>query len=112
MARSLKIRTAVALLFFAALSFAALAQPPAPNTTEWESEALKLRLFYPSDLVKADTGQVMRDGHLTLAGVSGATVPKLVEATHCLRPALVLQLPQSGPPQTTKAQPTAEGDTQ
>src|SRR5271154_5328828 len=92
---------AVAVFFFATvLSFAALAQPPAPNTTEWESEALKLRLFYPSDLVKADTGQVMRDGHLTLAGVSGATVPKLVEATHCLRPALVLQLRQSGPPQT------------
>src|ERR1700678_705899 len=112
MAQSLNLRVAISLLFVAVSSLSALAQPPAPNTTEWESEALKLRLFYPSDLVKTDTDQVMRDDRLTLAGVTGATSPKLVEGTHCLRPALVLQLPQSNSPQTTKTQPTAEGDTQ
>jgi hypothetical protein len=94
------------------LSLSAAAQPPAPNTTEWENEALKLRLFYPSDLVKADTDQVMHDGRLTFAGVSGATDQKLLEATRCLRPALLLQLPHSGPPQTSKAQPTPDGGTQ
>lgn len=102
----------MAVLFAAVLSLSAPAQTPAPNTTEWESEALKLRLFYPSDLVKADTEQVMHDDHLTLAGVSGATDPKLAGAARCLRPALVLQLPHSGPPQTAKTQPTPDGHTQ
>jgi hypothetical protein len=111
MARSLRIRTVVALLFVTAVSLPVLAQPPAPNTTEWENESLKLRLFYPSDLMKSDTEQVMHDGQLTLAGVSGATGQKLTEATHCLRPVLVLQLPHSNSPQTTKTQPTAEGET-
>jgi len=84
---------------------------PAPNTTEWESEALSLRLFYPSDLVKADPAKVMHDGHLTLLGVSGASDPKFAEATRCLRPTLLLELPQPGPTQTS-TQPTAEGGMQ
>jgi hypothetical protein len=112
MTLSSKTHTVMAVLFAAVLSLSAPAQIPAPNTTEWESEALKLRLFYPSDLVKADTEQVMRDDHLTLAGVSGATDPKLAGAARCLRPALVLQLPHSGPPQTAKTQRTPDGDTQ
>src|SRR6266851_1372815 len=109
---SLKTHTVVAFLFAAVLSLSAKAQMPAPNTTEWENEALKLRLFYPSDLVKADTEQVMRDGRLTFAGVSGATDQRLADAARCLRPALLLQLPHSGPPQTTKTQPTPDGGTQ
>jgi hypothetical protein len=109
---SLKTHTAIAFLFAAVLSLSTTAQTPAPNTTEWENEALKLRLFYPSDLVKGDTEPLMRDGHLNLAGVSGATDQKLAEATRCLRPALLLQLPHSGPPQTTKTQPTPDGGTQ
>jgi len=109
---SLKTHTVVTFLFAAVLSLSAKAQMPAPNTTEWENEALKLRLFYPSDLVKADTEQVMRDGRLTFAGVSGATDQRLADAARCLRPALLLQLPHSGPPQTTKTQPTPDGGTQ
>jgi hypothetical protein len=113
MTLSLKTHTVMAFLFaVVVLSLSAAAQPPAPNTTEWENEALKLRLFYPSDLVKEDTEPLMRDGHLNLAGVSGATDQKLAEATRCLRPALLLQLPHSGPPQATKTQPTPDGDTQ
>jgi hypothetical protein len=102
----------ITFLFSAVLSLTAAAQAPAPNTTEWENETLKLRLFYPSHLVKADTEQVMHDDHLTLAGVSGATYPKLAGAARCLRPSIVLQLPHSGPPQTAKTQPTPDGDTQ
>jgi hypothetical protein len=102
------IRTLVASCFLAA-SLAATAQAPAPGTTEWESEALKLRLFYPSDLVKADPEKVLHDGHLTLFNVDN---PKLAAETHCLRPALLLELPQSGPAQTTATQPTADGGTQ
>jgi hypothetical protein len=112
MTLSLKTRTAIAFLFAVVLSLSATAQTPAPNTTEWESEALKLRLFYPSDLVKGDAAEIMRDGHLTLFGISGTTDPKLAEATRCLRPALLLELPQSGASQTTKAQPAADGGTQ
>jgi len=107
-----RTRSAVAFVFAAVLSLTAAAQPPAPNTTEWESEALKLRLFYPSDLVKADTEQVMQNGRLTLAGVSGATDQKLAGAARCLRPALVLQLPHSSSQETAKTQPTAEGEAQ
>jgi hypothetical protein len=112
MTLSLKTRVATAFCFSAVLSLFATAQTPAPNTTEWESEALKLRLFYPSDLVKGDAAEVMRDGHFTLFGISGATDPKLAEATRCLRPAVLLELPQSGAPQTTKAQPAADSSTQ
>jgi hypothetical protein len=97
-----------ASLFPLMLSLAASAQAPGPNQTEWENEALKLRLFYPSDLVKADTAQVMHDGHFTLFGISGTADPKLAEATRCLRPELLLQLPQSGPSQTTTTQPTPD----
>ena len=99
----LKTHTAIAFLFAAVLSFSTTAQTPAPNTTEWENEALKLRLFYPSDLVKGDTTQVISDGHLTLFGISGASDPKLAEATHCLRPVLLLEQPPSG---TTTQTPT------
>jgi hypothetical protein len=93
---SFKTRTAIAIFFAAVISLSARAQAPAPNTTEWEDESLKLRLFYPSDLVKADTEQVMHDGQLTLFGVSGVADSKLAGATHCLRPALLLNLPASG----------------
>jgi hypothetical protein len=109
MASSLRIRTWVTVLFVGVLSLAAAAQPPGPGTTEWENEALKLRLFYPSDLVKADTEQVIHDGHLTLFGISGASNPKLAEATNCLRPLLLLELPHSAAPMTSKTQPTADG---
>jgi hypothetical protein len=95
MTLSRKTRVATAFCFSAVLSLFATAQTPAPNTTEWESEALKLRLFYPSDLMKADTEQVMQDGHLTLFGISGASDPKLAEATDCLRPILLLKHFQS-----------------
>ena len=47
-------RTLVATFVLTALSLTASAQTPASNTTGWESEAFKLRLFYPSDLVKGD----------------------------------------------------------
>src|SRR3984957_15156221 len=93
------------------LSFTAAAQTPAPNTTEWENEALNLRLFYPSDLVKADAAQVMHDGNVTLFGISGASDPKLAEATHCLRPILLLELPQSPPKLNGKVEPAVEGAT-
>src|SRR5882757_201866 len=102
MVLSPRTRNVIAVLFAAGLLLSASAQMPAPNTTEWENEALKLRLFYPSDLVKEDTEPLMRDGHLNLVGVSGATDQKLAEATRCLRPALLLQL------QTTKTQPTPD----
>jgi hypothetical protein len=108
----LRTRTVVVVLFVAALSFSAKAQAPAPDTTEWENEALKLRLFYPSDLVKGDASQVMQDGHLSLFGISGAADPKLAETTRCLRPLLLLELPKATAPQTTSAQPSADGDKQ
>ena len=111
MTLSLRTRTVAAFFFVWALSLSATAQTPAPNTTEWENEALKLRLFYPSDLVKADTEQVIHDGRLTLFGISGASNPKLAEATNCLRPLLLLELPHSSAPTTTKTQPTADGGT-
>jgi hypothetical protein len=103
-----KTRTMAVCAVAAFLCIAAKAQTPAPNTTEWENEALSLRLFYPSDLVKADPAQLMHDGHLVLFGVSD---PKLAEATRCLRPQLYLELPQSGPAQTTTTKPTPNGDT-
>src|ERR1700728_4592842 len=95
----LRIRTVVAVFFLAvlfpaALSLSANGQPPAPNTTEWENEALKLRLFYPSDLIKSDTAQLMQDGHLKLFGIAGSSDPKLAGATRCLRPLLLLELPR------------------
>src|SRR5258708_27684521 len=96
MTLSVGTRKVIALFFVVLLiSLSASAQAPAPNTTEWENEALKLRLFYPSDLMKADTDQVMRDGHFTLFGISGASDPKLAEATNCLRPILLLKHLQS-----------------
>jgi hypothetical protein len=88
-----RTHTVVALLVVIAVCFSVKAQVPTPNNTEWESEALKLRLFYPSDLVKADTEQVMHGGQSTLSGVSGSADPKLMEMTRCLRPLLVLNLP-------------------
>jgi|HubBroStandDraft_6_1064221.scaffolds.fasta_scaffold151134_2 hypothetical protein len=99
---SVRTPTVTALFFATVLSLSVSAQTSAPNTTEWENEALKLRLFYPSDLVKGDATQVMSDGHLTFFGISGASDPKFAEATHCLRPVLLLELPPSGTtPQST-----------
>ena len=95
MTLSVGTRKVIALFFVVLLSLSAAAQTPAPSTTEWENEALKLRLFYPSDLVKGDATQAMSDGHLTLFGLSGASDSKLVEATRCLRPVLLLELPPS-----------------
>jgi hypothetical protein len=99
----------IVALFAITLSLAAKAQAPGLNQTEWENEGLNLRLFYPSDLVKSDAAQVMHDGNLTLFGTSD---PKLTQTTHCLHPILLLELPQSGPAQTTKTQPTPDGGTQ
>jgi hypothetical protein len=96
MTLSVGTRKVIALFFVALLSLSTTAQTPAPNTTEWENESLKLRLFYPSDLVKGDATQVMSDGRLTLFGISGASDPKLAEATRCLRPVLLLEQPPSG----------------
>lgn len=110
MTLSFRTRAVFAFLFVAALSFAAKAQPPAPNTTEWENESLKLRLFYPSDLTKGDTDQILRDGHLAFPGVSGATDPKLAGGTRCLHPALFLQLPRAAEAQTTASILLAELD--
>jgi hypothetical protein len=98
-------------LFALTLSLVAKAQAPGPNQTEWENEALNLRLFYPSDLVKADAAQVMHDGNVTLFGISGASDPKLAEATHCLRPILLLELPQSPSKLNVKVEPGVEGAT-
>ncbi len=92
------------------LPLAAKAQAPRPDQTEWESEPMKLRLFYPNDLVKADTAQAMQNGNLTLFGVAGASDPALAQATHCLRPILLLNTPQK--PQSTNTQPTPDGGTQ
>jgi hypothetical protein len=105
-----RTRTAIGCLFAVALSLSAAAQTPSPNTTEWENEALKLRLFYPSDLVKADTEQILHDGHLALPGVSGSTDPKLDAGTRCLRPELLLQLPHTAESQTTASLLLAELD--
>ena len=88
----------------------AAAQEPAPNTTEWENETLKLRLFYPSDMLKGDPSEVMREGQINLPGLTGIGDAKSAEAVRCLRPALVLQLPHSSPIQ--KAQPAEDGATQ
>jgi len=105
---SASIVTLPAALLATLVSFTAMAQAPAPNTTEWESEALKLRLFYPSDLVKGDTEDAIRDGRLTLPGVAGATDPKLVDAANCLRPVLLLRHPPGGPAKE-QVEPTADG---
>jgi hypothetical protein len=103
-------RTIITAFLVAGFSFAA-AQTPAPDTTAWENEGLSLRLFYPSELVKADAAEVMHDGNLTFFGVSGSSDPKLAEATRCLRPTLFLELPHTGPAQTTTTQPTVDGGT-
>jgi hypothetical protein len=114
MSQTSRLISGSALVLFAAtllftLPLTAIAQAPGPNQTEWENESLKLRLFYPSDLVKADPAQVMHDGHFTLLGISSTADPKLAEATRCLRPELLLQLPQSGPAQAATTQPTPDG---
>jgi hypothetical protein len=112
MTRTLGPRILAAAILTLGLNLAALAQAPGPNQTEWENESpYNLRLFYPSDLVKSDAAQVMRDGHLTLFGISGAADPKLAEATHCLRPILLLNQPPSPDVQTRKTQPTSDGGT-
>jgi hypothetical protein len=91
----LRTRTVAAVLCLATLSLSARAQVPAPDTTEWENEALKLRLFYPSELEKSDTSQVL-NGHSSPFNSSGATDPKLAEEMNCLRAILYLNLPPSG----------------
>jgi hypothetical protein len=111
MTPSCTYRILTASLFALTLSLVAKAQAPGPNQTEWENEALNLRLFYPSDLVKADAAQVMHDGNVTLFGISGASDPKLAEATHCLRPVLLLELPQSPSKLNVKVEPGVEGAT-
>ncbi|MDQ2834975.1 MAG: hypothetical protein M3Y50_14795 [Acidobacteriota bacterium] len=100
-----------ALFFIAASALTAAAQPPAPGTTEWESEPLSLRLFYPSDLAKSDATEIIQHGQFNLFGISGAADPTLAEATRCLRPMLLLELPHTGPAQTTTSQPTPDGGT-
>ena len=53
----------------------------------------------------------MHDGHLSLFGISGASDPKLAEATYCLRPVLLLELPQSPSRLNAKVEPGADGGT-
>lgn len=79
------------------------------GTTAWEDESLKLRLNYPSDLVKADPSAAMQDGHLTLLGISGDADPKLAAATRCLRPILLLKLPGPSDSMPVSSQPTSDG---
>lgn len=110
MDRVAKTRIAAALVVALCVALSARAQEPAPDTVGWENELLKLRLFYPSDLVKGDPSDMLQDGRLNLFDASKITDPKLVESIHCLHPVLLLQLPHSGP--TQKAQPTEDGATQ
>jgi len=107
-----RIRAVAGFLFVLMLSLICKGQVPQPNTTEWENEALKLRLFYPSDLVKGDVDQVMRESRLDLAGVSGVTDSKLAEEAHCLRPVLLLKLPELRPAAVQQAEPTSDGGAQ
>ena len=101
-----------AAIFAIALAVTAAAQAPGPNQTEWENETpYNLRLFYPNDLKQADAAQVMSDGHLALFGISGASDPKLAEATRCLRPILLLTHPASPDAQTKKTEPNPDGGT-
>ncbi len=53
---------------------------------------------------------MLQDGRLNLFGASAITDPKLSEATRCLRPMLLVQLPHGG--STQKAEPTSDGATQ
>jgi hypothetical protein len=94
----LRTRTVSTVLIAAALTLSTKAQTPAPNTTEWENEALKLRLFYPSNLVKIDATQIAHDGAIPPVGIFAVSDPKLADATRCLRPVLLLGVPQSGAP--------------
>jgi hypothetical protein len=58
--------------------------------------------------MKTDTEQVMRDGRLVLAGVSGGADQKVAEAMRCLRPQLLLRLPSSeAPVVTAKTEPVS-----
>ncbi|HXC96229.1 MAG TPA: hypothetical protein VNU92_11040 [Edaphobacter sp.] len=107
-----RTRTVTALLFATIFSFSVDAQTPAPNTTEWENESLKLRLFYSSDLAKGDTEQLLQDGQISLTGVMGATDTKAAAAARCLRPLLFLRLPPASAPQTETTQPASAGATQ
>ncbi len=98
----LQPRNLAAVIFAITLAVSAAAQAPAPNTTEWENESpYNLRLFYPSEFTQADNAQVMRDGHFTLFGISGASDLQLAETTHCLRPILLLNHPASAPDSAT-----------
>ncbi len=100
----------VAAVLCLAAPIHAAAQPLAPNTTEWDSDALNLRLFYPSDLDQSDAAQVMRGGHFNLFGISGATDPKLAAATRCLRPLLLLRRPHSPEAQPTQLNPAPDSE--
>jgi hypothetical protein len=71
------------------LSLAANAQAP---PTEWHSTTLNLRFNYPAEFATADVSEVLKDGHLTLPGISGDSDPALAAATRCLRPDLLLRL--------------------
>ena len=68
------------------ISLTAFSQAP---LTEYSSDSLNLRFSYPSDLNKADSAEALKDGHLALLGISGASGPALAAATRCLRPDLL-----------------------
>jgi hypothetical protein len=61
--------------------------------------------------MKTDTEQVMPDGHLTLFGISGASDPKLAEATNCLRPILLLEHVESPSRLSVEVEPGIGGGT-
>jgi hypothetical protein len=107
---SVRTRTAIALFFVVLLSLSAAAQTPAPNTTEWENETLKLRLFYPSDMVKEDVGSLTQGGHFTL--FENISDHHLAEVSQCLRPHLLLRLPQGEQARKTDSPTTPDGGTQ
>jgi hypothetical protein len=82
------MRVPIQLLVLFALSLALPASAQAP-LTEYSSDTLNLRFSYPSDLTKADAAEAVKDGHLTLLGISGDSDPALAAATRCLRPDLL-----------------------
>lgn len=104
-------RSFAALLIVCALTHIATAQAPAPNTTPWEDEVMRLRLFYPSDLVPADAAPLTRDGHLTPFGITVPTGTRFAELAACMRPRLYVALPQTGPSQTTTSTPGPDDTT-
>ena len=89
-----KVRRLLAGALF--LAAPCIAQTPGAGQLEWRSDALDLRFAYPSDLVRRDPVEALKDGHLMVYGLPGTQIPALASATRCLKPLLSLELPTSG----------------